>query len=146
MSEAFAVDSSCMVAAVCSWHEQHTAAFAEIERRLTRGERMVVPIHALTEAYSVLTRLPAPHRLSCRDAWAVIEANFVHSRMVVALDASEQVKLLARLAADAWGGGRTYDAVIAASATRGKAAELLTFNPRHFEPALDGISIVVPCA
>jgi len=55
----FAVDTSCMVAAVCTWHEHHAAAAGEIERRLGRGERMAIPAPALVEAYAVLTRLPA---------------------------------------------------------------------------------------
>ena len=39
-----------------------------IERRLDGGEHMSLAAHALTEAYSVLTRFPAPHRLAPADA------------------------------------------------------------------------------
>jgi predicted nucleic acid-binding protein len=62
----FAVDTNCLIAAVCDWHGQHRVAAAEIERRLDRGEQMAVAVHTLTEAYSVLTRFPAPHRLARR--------------------------------------------------------------------------------
>lgn len=55
-----------MIAAVCAWHEHHTRATEEIERRLSRGEEMIVAAPALVEAYAVLTRLPPPHRLSQR--------------------------------------------------------------------------------
>ena len=66
-----------MVAAVCSWHEHHSQAAAEIDRRLDRGEQLCTPAPALVEAYAVLTRLPPPHRLSAADAWALVEGNFV---------------------------------------------------------------------
>ena len=72
-----ALDTSCLIAAVCGWHEQHRVAAAEIGRRLDRGERLSVAAHALTEAYAVLTRLPAPHRLSPADAWELLRANFL---------------------------------------------------------------------
>src|SRR6266508_3274050 len=82
---AFALDTSCMVAAVCTWHERHLAAVGAIERRLERGGRLAIAAHALVETYAVLTRLPAPHRLAPADAWALVKANFVDSATVVAL-------------------------------------------------------------
>jgi predicted nucleic acid-binding protein len=141
---AFAVDTSCMVAAVCTWHEHHAAAVNEIERRLARGERLAVPAPALVEAYAVLTRLPAPHRLSPSDAWALVEANFVKHGRVVALASAVYVKILRGLASQATGGGRTYDAVIGEAAREAKAAALLTFNRRHFDPAPAGVAVVDP--
>jgi predicted nucleic acid-binding protein len=140
----FAVDTSCMVAAVCSWHEHHESAVGALDRRLRRGERLTVAAHALAEAYAVLTRLPAPHRLSPADAWTLVEANFVDDADVIAMSGDAQVKLLSRLAAGGIGGGRTYDALIGECARQGKAAVLLTFNPRHFEPAPDGLTIEEP--
>src|SRR5439155_4456381 len=61
-------DTSCLVAAVCAWHEHHAAAAREIERRLAAGEPMIVAAPALVESYAVLTRLPPPHRLRPADA------------------------------------------------------------------------------
>lgn len=136
-----AVDSSCMVAAVCSWHERHDAAAAEIGRRI--GDGLIVPAHALVEAYAVLTRLPAPHRLAPHDAWTLIKANFVDRATVIALDPAEHAAVLARLAAAGIGGGRTYDKLIAAAARKGGASILVTLNPRHFE-ATDGVDAVDP--
>jgi predicted nucleic acid-binding protein len=65
-----------MVAAVCTWHEHHAAAAAEIEGRLERQEQLAVPAPALVETYAVLTRLPAPHRVSAADAWTLVKVNF----------------------------------------------------------------------
>ena len=133
-----------MVAAVCGWHERHAAAARALERRLASGDRMVVAAHAIVEAYAVLTRLPAPHRLAPADAWALLEANFVSDADVAALSGSAQTALLARLSRAGIGGGLTYDALIATSARHGKAAELLTFNRRHFDSVADAIEIIEP--
>ena len=60
----------------------------------------------------MLTRLPSPHRLSPRDAWRVLDANFVHDVTVSSLEAPAYARLLRGLAEAGTGGGRTYDAVI----------------------------------
>jgi predicted nucleic acid-binding protein len=143
---AFSLDSNCMIAAVCGWHEHHAAAAAAIERRLSRGDRLVVAAHALVEAYSVLTRLPSPHRLAPADAWALLKTNFVSLARLATLPGTAHVALLDGLAADGLGGGRSYDALIAASAAHAKVEELLTFNPRHFDPAPGGMAVVDPRA
>jgi predicted nucleic acid-binding protein len=133
-----------MVAAVCTWHEHHRAAAAAIERRLDRGEHLAVAAHALVETYAVLTRLPAPHRLAPHDAWALVQANFVEPATVVALSAPTHIALLNRLAKIGIGGGRSYDALIAICASQARVDALLTFNPRHFDPAPDGVSVLTP--
>src|SRR5438132_12231829 len=51
-----AADSSLVVAAFASWHEKHDAA-----RRVLNGALRLIE-HCVLETYSVLTRLPAPHR------------------------------------------------------------------------------------
>jgi len=140
----FALDTSCMVAAVCGWHARHAAAAAEIERRLDRGERMAIAAHAVAETYAVLTQLPAPHRLAPADAWALVRANFVEHATLVTLDAPGHVAVLERLAGAGVGGGRTYDGLIAACADASHASALLTFNSRHFDPPPRGVTIVEP--
>ena len=143
----FFVDTSCIVAAVCSWHGHHARAAAEIERRLGVRERMATAAHALAEAYAVLTRLPAPHRLSPADALELLEGNWLDSARVVALDAVGYRSLLRRAGKEGISGGRTYDAVIAACALKAKAAVLLTFNAHHFASfEASGLRLVVPAA
>ena len=139
-----ALDSSSMVAAVCSWHERHAVVAAEIERRLDARGRLAIPAHALVEAYAVLTRLPAPHRVAPADAWALLAANFVEPAEVVALEGPAHAALLARLAEAGTGGGRTYDALIAEQATVAGADVLLTLNPRHFEPLPSRVTVIEP--
>ena len=133
-----------MVAAVCTWHEHHVVAAREIEGRLVRGERLAVAAPALVEAYAVLTRLPSPHRLAPADAWALVEANFIKHATVVAITGAAYARLLRRLAKQAVAGGRTYDAVIAECARKGRTETLLTFNRRHFDPPPAGVSVIEP--
>lgn len=133
-----------MVAAVCTWHERHSVTAAAIERRLQRGERLVIAAHALLEAYAVLTRLPAPHRLAPSDAWALVKTNFVERATVVALSGPAYLTLLNRLVPMGIGGGRSYDAIIAACARQGKVDALLTLNARHFDGMPDGVPALEP--
>jgi predicted nucleic acid-binding protein len=140
----FTLDTNCMVAAVCTWHEHHRAALAEIEARLNRGERLAVAAPALVETYAVLTRLPPPHRLAPSTAWTLLEANFLGDVTTVALSGAAYRRLLRGLAAAGVAGGRAYDAVIGECARHAGAGALLTFNRRHFDPPPDGVSIVEP--
>ena len=134
-----------MIAAVCAWHEHHARAAEEIERRLSRGEEMIVAAPALVEAYAVLTRLPPPHRLSSVDALTLLEGNFMGGPKIVALNGQAYRTLLRQASGDGITGGRTYDAVIAACAFRAKATALLTFNERHFRSFAErGLEIFVP--
>ena len=132
MAHAFLPDTSCIVPAVCSWHEHHLRAVEAIDARRSRRERMVVAAPALIEAYSVLTRLPAPHRLAPADALSLLDANFSRGITVVALSAAAYRALLRAAPGEAVSGGRIYDAVIAACARRARARTLLTFNIAHF--------------
>lgn len=133
-----------MVAVVCTWHEHHGAAAAEIQSRLGRGERLAVAAPALVETYAVLTRLPSPHRLSPTDAWALIEANFMKQATIVVLTGSGYARLLRRLARQMVAGGRSYDAIIAECARKAKAETLLTLNRRHFDPPPQGVAVIDP--
>ena len=134
-----------MVAAVCSWHEHHESAAHAIVSRLDRGERMIVAAPALIEMYSVLTRFPAPHRLSPETALNVLEASFLKGVKVIALDAADYGKFLRAAPAAGVSGGLTYDAVIAACARKEKVRTLLTFNESHFRRFSDpDLLVVVP--
>ncbi|HXV84035.1 MAG TPA: PIN domain-containing protein [Candidatus Binatia bacterium] len=144
MPTAFLPDTSCMIAAVCSWHEHHEAAAAEIERRLAGRAKMVVAAPALVEAYAVLTRLPAPHRLSPETALTLLQNNFLKLATTIALDAKSYRALLLEVPKRNLAGGRTYDAVIGACAGQGKASTVLTFNAGHFTGLGYDFDVVIP--
>jgi len=142
----FLTDTSCMVVAVCSWHEHHTCAATEIERRLGHGEDLFVAAAGLVELYAVLTQLPPPHRLSPLDAKQLVAANFMDGMaQIVALGAGSYRQILDTAPERNIAGGATYDAVIMASALAAHVDVLLTFNDRQFRTLTDlGVEIVVP--
>lgn len=106
---------------------------------------MIVAAPALVEAYSVLTRLPAPHRLAPANALSLLDANFIRGGRCVVLNAAHYCSLLRDAPEDGVAGGRVYDAVIARCARQARVRTLLTFNASHFAPfAGPELTIVVP--
>jgi len=109
-----AVDTSVVVAAFASWHEAHRTSAQLLDRRPQ------VPAHVLIESYSVLTRLPAPHRASAQIVAAFLAERFPLPPMTLPADA--HAALIAAAAAAGLAGGATYDALIAATAKHAGAA------------------------
>lgn len=103
-----AVDSSVAIASFASWHEHHASAI----KVLAEHPRLVA--HAALETYSVLTRLPPPHR-----ALPGIVSQFLACRFPeppLALPTERWHELVTRLAGLQITGGRVYDALIALTA------------------------------
>jgi predicted nucleic acid-binding protein len=116
-----AVDTSVVVAGFASWHAAHRSAAAALARRPR------VPAHVLVEAYSVLTRLPPPHR-----APADLVATFLAERfpeVPLTLPGRAQLELVEASARSGLTGGAIYDALVAATA-RHAGATLLTRDRR----------------
>lgn len=116
-----AADTSVVVAAFASWHENHEAA----RRALDGGLRLVE--HCALETYSVLTRLPAPHR-----APPGLVRDFLESRFpepFLRLGAPDYKRFVLELAGHGVSGGAAYDALVAATAAAFDA-ELVTCDRR----------------
>ncbi len=116
-----AADTSIVVAAFASWHEHHGAA----RRVLDSGLRLVE--HCALETYSVLTRLPAPHR-----APGSVVRDFLGARFpdpFLRLSGPAWHTFLLGLAEAGVRGGATYDALVAATAAAA-GAELVTCDRR----------------
>jgi predicted nucleic acid-binding protein len=138
------LDSSCLVALACAWHEHYEATRIDLERRERHGERILLACHALVEAYAVLTRLPPPHRRSPDEALALLRGSW-EDHESVSLSSREHWEFLDSVQAASVSGGRTYDALIAACARKAKAFTLLTWNLSHFEGlGGNGLEIVSP--
>lgn len=116
-----AFDTSVVVAAFASWHEGHLSAVGALRRR------PVLPAHVLLESFSVLTRLPAPHRAAPGIVEAFLSRRFPAEPLALP---GEEHRDLVRFAVGAGlSGGAVYDALIAATAKHAKA-ELLTRDRR----------------
>lgn len=128
-----ALDSSCLVALLCDWHEHYLRTSRAYQRCREQDTRIIIPAHAILECYSVLTRLPAPFRFSTETARQLIEQNFSAAVTIVGTTAGTVWSLLENLASRRMGGGRVYDALIAACAADAGATVLLTWNLKDFK-------------
>ena len=115
-----AADTSVLVAAFASWHESHAAA-----REALRGARLVA--HSVVETYSVLTRLPPPHRVV--PGLAAEFLRHVATDAPLVLPAGEVARLPDLLSGRGISGGAAYDALVAVTALQ-HGAELVSLDSR----------------
>lgn len=108
------LDSSVVIPALLSWHEAHTDCVRQL------ADQPALPTAVAIEAYSVLTRLPHPHRVPGPIAAELLDRTFPSNRRV-ALDPADLVDMPSRCAAAGIEGGAVYDAVIAATAVAHEA-------------------------
>lgn len=110
-----------VIAGFATWHTLHE----EARRVLDRRPRVVG--HAMVESYSVLTRLPAPHRAAGRVVVEFLEASFPEEPLV--LDAAALRAFALGLAGLDITGGSVYDALIGSTALAWRQ-ELVTCDSR----------------
>lgn len=116
-----AADTSFVIAAFASWHEHHASA----RRALDGGVRLIE--HCALETYSVLTRLPPPHRSP-----GTVVRDFIRTRFpdpFLRLGAQAYKDFVLGLPERDVAGGAAYDALVAATAA-GCRAELVTCDRR----------------
>lgn len=116
-----AVDTSAVVAAFASWHELHDRA----RDALDRGLHLID--HCALETYSVLTRLPPPHRCP-----GTVVRDFLRLRFIqpfLRLDVQAYKAFVLGLPERAVTGGSAYDALVAATAAA-HSATLITCDRR----------------
>ena len=111
-----AVDTSIAVAAFASWHEGHEAARGVMARR----PRLIA--HCALEAYSVLTRLPPPHRVAAGVVQAFVAGAF--PKPLLGLTPEDHSALLESATGAGIDGGAIYDALVATTARRAGATLL----------------------
>lgn len=111
-----AVDSSVVVAAFASWHELHEPARAVVDR----GARLAV--QAALESYSVLTRLPAPHRAPADLVLTFLDDRFPEPYLLLSPERFRT--FLSALGSSGIVGAASYDALIATIAMEAGATLL----------------------
>lgn len=116
-----AADTSLVIAAFATWHDQHVPA----REMLDRGVRLIE--HCALETYSVLTRLPPPHRAPTDLVRDFLAARFPDRHLRLSPAAFRDF-VLGLPEKDVAGGG-TYDALVAATAAA-NGAELASCDRR----------------
>ena len=139
-----ALDTSVVVAALVSWHSDHASARSAVNTVLNSPD-VVLPSRVLVEAYSVLTRLPAPHRVAPADAIGALASTFELRTSVTDLETASYWRFLQKTADESVSGGAVYDAEIIACAIEAGATVILTLNLKDFERlAADRLRVVDP--
>jgi predicted nucleic acid-binding protein len=110
-----------VIAAFATWHEHHSIA----RKAMSSRPRLVV--HAAVESYSVLTRLPPPHRANPSIVHAFITQRFTEPFLTLSEVGYQE--LLATIAARQILGGPSYDALIAFTAAEHQAT-LISLDQR----------------
>jgi predicted nucleic acid-binding protein len=128
-----AADTSVVVAAFASWHEKHAAARAALDDGLR------LPHHCALEVYSVLTRLPPPHRVAPEVVRDFLAARF--RAPFLRLSPGAYKKFLFGLPERQVVGGATYDALVAATVAASHS-ELVTCD-RRAAPIYDRFGVRV---
>jgi len=116
-----AVDTSLVVALFASWHEAHQSAREAVPAEVH------LPAHVLLESYSVLTRLPPPHRAPPDIVESFLQRRF--QGKLLTLPGSGHRTLLKAAREGGISGGSVYDALVAATAKHADAT-LLTRDRR----------------
>src|SRR5258708_8166919 len=101
----FGLDSNVLIALLCDWHEHHGKTLTSYERRLRKNEVPVIPVQAILECYSVLTRLPAPHRLPPEATRLAMEETFSRTAVMAGVRAEAALRALAKLSSPGVRGG-----------------------------------------
>lgn len=128
-----AIDTSVIVAALLSWHQDHDAALASLQRLLVEEEPILLPTRVLIEAFSVMTRLPKPHRVDPQDALTLLTMTLEDKVDLIALPAQGYWGSLRTFVARGSRGGTVYDAEIIECSLQAGATRILTLNLRHFQ-------------
>lgn len=103
-----AVDSSVVIAGFASWHEKHALASTVLRKR----PRLIA--HAAVETYSVLTRLPSPHRVPANLVDDFLRERFTEP--LLCLSSEGHRDLIAAMAKSRVHGGAIYDGLIGMTA------------------------------
>jgi hypothetical protein len=88
--------------------------------------------HSLVEMYSVLTRAPFCNRPSATQVMESIESLVFGHMELITLTGGEYQAVVRRCAANAWTGGRTFDAIHIECAIKIGCDRLYTFNIKDF--------------
>jgi hypothetical protein len=109
------------VAALAGWHVAH-------EPSRLAAENAALPAHARLETYSVLTRLPPPHRLA-PDVVATLLGRWFDGARTLTPSPLLSVSIVDRCSERGIDGGAVYDALVGLTAAEA-GASLLTRDRR----------------
>ena len=142
----YLLDTSVLLPAMVTAHENHQLARPWLERAIAGEFRLFLAAHSLAECFATLTRLPRGLGVSPAQASSIIRGNLIQraKATIVALGTDDYLAVLDELSRGIIAGGVIYDALIARAA-RLHHAKVVTFNHRHFVHLVpDPTDLVIP--
>ncbi|MCG8481533.1 MAG: PIN domain-containing protein [Spirochaetales bacterium] len=137
------VDTSVIVAAVHANHPLHVLSSTWLDAAL-RDDHVVVAHHSILEAYAVLTRLPAPYRVTPIEAERVLGETIRPNAEIASFASASIWDLTARIANSPASGGAAYDAFIIELFSAADVEAIVTFNVADFRRLAGAIPISDP--
>jgi predicted nucleic acid-binding protein len=131
-------DTNVIVAGFLVDHDRHALCRWWLDRARNNEFQPLISVHSLAEIYSVLTRLPMPHRLSPQTVERMVNENLANFERI-ALSVTDYELVLADAVRLGIVSGGVFDALIGRAAIVGRADRLLTFNVRDFERLGDSV-------
>jgi predicted nucleic acid-binding protein len=125
-----ACDTSLLIPVLTGWHAAHEDAV----RVMSAMDVKAVPAHVLLETYSVLTRMPAPHRFAPADAESMLTRLTLE---VIDLPANAHRGVVSACARRNIAGGAVYDALVGATAAHHRLS--LVTRDRRALPTYDAV-------
>jgi predicted nucleic acid-binding protein len=125
-------DTNIIVASLSKDHQMHSVCKPLLDRvRADVATECFISAHSLAEAYSTLTRMPPPYRISPAIADTLVTANLAQftKASLTAEDYQAVIKKVVQLNIS---GGGVYDAIIAEAALKANVDSLYTLNAKHF--------------
>jgi len=123
-------DTSVLVATFWGGHVHHVPSikrFAAAEKK-----HSACGIHSLAEVYAVITALPVKPMIPPEQAMLFVE-EVRHRLTLVSLSVEEYFAAIQTAASRGFAGGRIYDSLLLACATKCKAQAVYTWNLKHYQ-------------
>jgi predicted nucleic acid-binding protein len=123
-------DTSVLVAAFRHEHVHHVPSL----KRFATAQKAnsACGIHSLAEIYAVMAALPVRPMIPPEQAMLFVEE--VRNRLtLVSLSAEEYFAVIRNAASLGFTGGRIYDSLLLACATKCKAQAVYTWNLKHYQ-------------
>jgi predicted nucleic acid-binding protein len=135
------LDTNVIVAALAPDHPEHAQSIALFER--TRDGELAVPAHAVSEAYSTLTRANGLFRWSPADAWSTINS-ILRIAMLVGQSPLATVDAVRTFAEQGGVGPRLYDRLIGEVAIQHRIGTIITWNIAHMHTLFPQLAVIKP--
>jgi predicted nucleic acid-binding protein len=136
-------DTSVLIAGLVEAHGKHAQSFPWLQKIRQEEVQGLIAAHSIAETYAVLSTLPVSPRITPSAAWALLEHSILPFVQAVDLTAQETQVVVQRLSRQGFAGGVIYDALIAESATKGRAECVVTLNVSDFQRIMRGTSLSI---